>query len=71
MYFSLGFEPIEMQTAATKQFASDLKAAGVSGQATSAEYNGYTSIGLLVRALKAAGGSTTRRHPHLDAVEHS
>ena len=59
VYFSLGFEPIEMQTAATKQFASDLSAAGVSGQATSAEYNGYTSIGLLVRALKAAGGSTS------------
>ena len=58
VYFSLGFEPIEMQTAATKQFASDLKAAGVKGQATSAQYNGYTSIGLLVRALKANGGST-------------
>jgi ABC-type branched-subunit amino acid transport system substrate-binding protein len=58
VYFSLGFEPIEMQTAATKQFASDLKAAGVKGQATSAEYNGYTAVGLLVRALKASGGST-------------
>ena len=58
VYFSLGFEPLEMQTAATKQFASDLKAAGVSGQATSAQYNGYTSVGLLVRALKATGGST-------------
>jgi ABC-type branched-subunit amino acid transport system substrate-binding protein len=58
VYFSLGFEPLEMQTAATKQFASDLTAAGVSGQATSAQYNGYTSIGLLVRALKATGGST-------------
>ena len=57
VFFSLGFEPIEMQTAATKQFASDLKAAGVGGQATSAQYNGYTSIGLLVRALKATGGS--------------
>jgi ABC-type branched-subunit amino acid transport system substrate-binding protein len=57
VYFSLGFEPIEMQTAATKQFASDLQAAGVSGQATSAQYNGYTAVGLLVRALKATAGN--------------
>ncbi len=58
VYFSLGFEPIEVQSAATKQFASDLTAAGVKGQATSAQYNGYTAIGLLVRALKATGGNT-------------
>jgi ABC-type branched-subunit amino acid transport system substrate-binding protein len=58
VYFSLGYEPVEMQTTATKQFESDLKAAGVSGKPTYAEYNGYTSVGLLVRALKASGGST-------------
>jgi ABC-type branched-subunit amino acid transport system substrate-binding protein len=57
VYFSLGFEPLELQTTATKQFANDLKAAGVSGQATSAQYNGYTAIGLLVRALKVSGGN--------------
>jgi ABC-type branched-subunit amino acid transport system substrate-binding protein len=57
-YFSLGFEPVEMQTAATKQFVNDLKAAGVSASPTYAEYNTYTSVGLLVRALKATGGST-------------
>jgi ABC-type branched-subunit amino acid transport system substrate-binding protein len=55
VYFSLGFEPVEMQTTATKQFVSDLSAAGVKGEPTVASYNGYTSVGLLVRALKAAG----------------
>ncbi len=58
VYFSLGYEPIEMNDAATKQFSSDLKAAGVSGAPTFAEYNGYLSVGLLVRGLKAANGST-------------
>ena len=58
VYFSLGYEPVEMNTAATKQFESDLTAAGVKGKPTYADYNGYTSIGLLVRALKANGGST-------------
>jgi hypothetical protein len=48
-----------MQTTATKQFESDLTAAGVSGKPTYAEYNGYTSVGVLVRALKATGGSTS------------
>ena len=58
VYFSLGYEPIEMNTTATKQFVSDLSAAGVKGKPTYADYNAYTSIGLLVRALKADGGST-------------
>ena len=58
VYFSLGYEPIEMQTAATKQFVSDLAAAGTTSEPTYAMYNGYVSIGLLVRALKADGGST-------------
>jgi ABC-type branched-subunit amino acid transport system substrate-binding protein len=57
VYFSLGYEPIEMQTAATKQFVADLTAAGVNGAPTYAMYNGYVSIGLLVRALKADGNS--------------
>ena len=58
VYFSLGYEPAEMQTAATKQFEKDLTAAGVTGKPTYAEYNGYTAMGLLVRALKANGGDT-------------
>ncbi len=58
VYFSLGYEPVEMNTAATKQFVSDLAAAGVTSEPTYAEYNGYNSVGLLVRALKDDGGST-------------
>jgi ABC-type branched-subunit amino acid transport system substrate-binding protein len=58
VYFSLTYEPVEMNTAATKQFESDLKAAAVSGKPTYAEYNGYVSVGLLVQALKATGGNT-------------
>ena len=57
VYFSLTYEPVEMQTTATKQFESDLKAAGVSGKPTYAEYNGYLSVGLLVQALKSTGGN--------------
>jgi ABC-type branched-subunit amino acid transport system substrate-binding protein len=57
VYFSMGYEPVEMQDAATKQFVSDLKSAGINGAPTYAEYNGYTSVGLLVRALKSAGST--------------
>ncbi|MBL7487239.1 ABC transporter substrate-binding protein [Frankia sp. AgB1.9] len=60
VYFSLGYEPVEMNTAATKQFASDLKAAGVAGEPTVAQYNGYVSVGLLLRGLKNAGPQPTQ-----------
>jgi ABC-type branched-subunit amino acid transport system substrate-binding protein len=56
VYFSLEYEPVEVNSAATRQFESDLKAAGVNGKPTYAQYNGYVSVGLLVRALKATGG---------------
>lgn len=59
VYFSLGFAPVEMQTTATKQFTSDLKSAGVTSKPTVSQYAGYTSVGLLVRALKAAGANPT------------
>jgi ABC-type branched-subunit amino acid transport system substrate-binding protein len=58
VYFSLTYEPVEMHTAATEQFESDLASAGVSGKPTYAEYNGYLSIGLLVQALASTGGDT-------------
>ena len=70
VYFSLTYEPVEMNTSATKQFVSDLAAAGVIGKPTYAEYNGYVSIGLLVRALKATGGDTKASDLDLGAVEH-
>ncbi len=60
VYFFVGEEPVEMQTAATKQFVSDLKSAGVTAEPTYAEYNGYLSTGLLVRALKAAGSNPSK-----------
>ena len=57
VFFQLEYEPVEMNTPATKQFESDLTAAGVSGKPTYAEYNGYVSVGLLVQALKMTGGN--------------
>ncbi|ADP82215.1 ABC transporter substrate-binding protein [Pseudofrankia inefficax] len=57
VYFSTAYEPVEMQTAATKQFAADLSATGTTGSPTYAAYNGYASIGLLVRGLTDAGGT--------------
>ena len=60
VYFLLAYEPIEMHTAATEQFTSDLTAAGVSGEPTFAMYNGYVSVGLLVQGLQAAGPNPTR-----------
>jgi len=60
VYFLLAYEPVEMQTPATKQFAADAKAAGIAGEPTFAEYNGYLSVGLLVRALKAAGANPSQ-----------
>src|SRR5262249_31275863 len=60
VYFGLGFEPVEMHTAATEQFQSDLKAVGVTGEPTAIEYNAYTAVGLLVAGLKAAGAHPTQ-----------
>jgi branched-chain amino acid transport system substrate-binding protein len=60
VYFTLGYEPVEMNTPATKQFQSDLTASGTTGVPTYSEYNGYVSVGLLVRALKAAGSNPTQ-----------
>jgi ABC-type branched-subunit amino acid transport system substrate-binding protein len=60
VYFTLGYEPIEMHTAATKQFASDLATSGTAGAATFGEYNGYLSVGLLLRGLRAAGSPPTQ-----------
>jgi ABC-type branched-subunit amino acid transport system substrate-binding protein len=60
VYFLLGYEPVEMNTAATKQLQSDMTASGTSGVPTYGEYNGYVSVGLLLRALKSAGSSPTQ-----------
>ncbi|MGF7239274.1 MAG: ABC transporter substrate-binding protein [Frankia sp.] len=60
VYFSLAYEPVEMQTAATKTLVADLKTAGITGEPTVAEYWGYLSVGLLVQGLKAAGGTPSQ-----------
>ena len=59
VYFTLGYEPVEMQTAATKQLQADFKSARITGAPTYAAYNGYVAVGLLVRALKAPGATPT------------
>ncbi len=59
VYFSTSFQPIEMQTAATKQFQSALRTVGVTTDPTYAQYAGYASIALLVEGLKAAGPNPT------------
>jgi ABC-type branched-subunit amino acid transport system substrate-binding protein len=60
VYFTLGYEPVEMNTTATKQFQSDLAASGTTGVPTYSEYNGYVSVGLLLQGLKAAGSNPTQ-----------
>ena len=60
VYFLSTFEPIEMHTAATQQFQSAAKTAGINGDPTYAEYVGYTSIALLVQGLQGAGSSPTQ-----------
>lgn len=54
-YFTLSFEPVEMETAATKQFQADLAHVGVTGLPTYAEYGGYAGVALLVQGLQMTG----------------
>ncbi len=60
VYFLSSFEPVEMNTPATRQFQRDLKATGVNGDPTFGEYGGYTSMALLVAGLQAAGSNPTQ-----------
>ncbi len=60
VYFLSSFEPVEMQTAATKQFQADAKKVGIKLDPTYAEYAGYTSMALLVDGLKAAGANPSQ-----------
>ncbi|MBL7488508.1 ABC transporter substrate-binding protein [Frankia sp. AgB1.9] len=60
VYFLVNAEPIEMQTAATRTFQTDLASTGTAAAATTfAMYNGYVSVGLLVEGLKKAGAKPT------------
>lgn len=60
VYFLSSFEPVEMNTPATQQFQSNLRAVGVHGDPTFGEYGGYTSVALLVQGLQAAGSNPTQ-----------
>jgi len=55
VFLGVEYEPFEMHTAATKEFQGFLQSAGVRGDPTFAEYNGYLSIAMLAGGLKAAG----------------
>ena len=57
VYFTLSFEPVEMQTTATKQFQAALTHVGASSEPTYAEYGGYTSVALLTQALQQTGAN--------------
>ena len=58
--FENPYEVMEQNTSATKQFAADLKSAGVDGLPTQAEYDGYEAVGLLLQGLEAAGSKPTQ-----------
>jgi hypothetical protein len=49
VYFQLAYEPAGMNTPASRQFVSDLRAVGVAQDPTYAEYNAYASVGLLLK----------------------
>jgi branched-chain amino acid transport system substrate-binding protein len=53
-YFTTSFQPVEMNTDATKRFSDALAAVGVK-QASYSIYNGYVSVLLLADALKGLG----------------
>lgn len=59
-FFAQQFEPLELHTAATNQFTTDLRAVGVNDDPTFAEYEGYASVDLLVQGLKKAGADPTQ-----------
>jgi len=60
VYFSVGYEPIEMHTPATEKFQAALqKYAGVTGDPTFNQYLAYLSVDGFVTGLKAAGANPT------------
>jgi branched-chain amino acid transport system substrate-binding protein len=60
-YFLTSFEPIELHSAQTEQLSYAMKTyAGVKGDPTFAEYQGYLSVEALLDGLKAAGSNPTQ-----------
>jgi ABC-type branched-subunit amino acid transport system substrate-binding protein len=68
MYFLLGFEPVEMHTPATEKFSTDIKAAGVAGDPTAAEFYGYMAVDAFIQGTKAAGGSSPTQASVINAM---
>jgi ABC-type branched-subunit amino acid transport system substrate-binding protein len=60
VYFTIGPEPVEMNTAATELFQKNLRAAGLSAEPAEATYDGWGSAGLLLQGLKGAGSKPTQ-----------
>ena len=61
LYFSLAWEPVEMDTSATQKLQSALATyAGVHGDPTFAEYLGYLTVAAFESALKGAGSNPTQ-----------
>jgi branched-chain amino acid transport system substrate-binding protein len=59
VYFTLGWEPVEMHTVATEKFVSALKSAGFAKEPGLPEYLAYTSMDAIVVGLKGAGANPT------------
>ena len=60
VYFTVGYQPVEMHTAATERFQAALqKYAGVTTDPTFNEYLAYLSVDGFVTGLKAAGANPT------------
>lgn len=59
-YFYIAFEPVEMNTPATRQFQSALQSVGVTGDPGQGMYLGYASVDMFIRGLQAAGSKPTQ-----------
>ncbi|WP_238440961.1 ABC transporter substrate-binding protein [Frankia sp. AgW1.1] len=59
VYFATTMQPVEMNTAATRQFVADLRTAGLSAHPSYGEYTGYAALAMFADALKASGGDAT------------
>ncbi|HTR70035.1 MAG TPA: ABC transporter substrate-binding protein [Mycobacteriales bacterium] len=59
VYFTVFFQPIEMDTPGTKSFLANLKASGGTQTPSQPTYTGYVSVLLLEAGLKNAGANPT------------
>jgi branched-chain amino acid transport system substrate-binding protein len=62
VYFATVYEPVELQTAATKKFAAALRSAAGISEPSLHEYLGYLSVDAVVAGLKAAGPKSSPAH---------